>query len=105
MLASTARYPTPHASKYLQQLCKHFAHKVAVDFDDRQGTAALLSGPAELAAEAEALTIRVTAEDMKGLIQARFAIDVHLVTFAHREGFSGMHWHLEPGPDAAIPAV
>ena len=104
MIASTARYTTENGSKYLQQLCKHFAHKVEVSFDDLQGTAALLSGPAEFAADAEGLTIRVTAEDMKGLIQARFAIDVHLVTFAHREGFSGLSWDVEDLPDAGATA-
>lgn len=41
MLISTARYPTAHASKYLQQLCRHFAHKVAVRFDAHSGHAAL----------------------------------------------------------------
>lgn len=104
MLASTAHYPTENGSKYLQQLCKHFAHKVAVSFDESKGSAALMSGPATFVADRDGLTIRVTAEDMKGLIQARFAIDVHLVTFAHREGFSGLNWSVEEGPDESITA-
>ena len=95
MIVSTARYATPHASKYLQQLCKHFAHKVEVSFDAHRGTAALLSGPAELAADAEALTVRVTAPDLKGIITARYVIDSHLVTFAHREDFAGLSWSLD----------
>lgn len=95
MLISTARYPTAHGSKYLQQLCKHFAHKVEVSFDAAQGRAALASGPADLTADDEGLTVRVQAEDAKALIQARFVIDSHLVNFAFREGFTGLNWHLD----------
>lgn len=95
MFASTARYPTAHASAYMQQLCKHFAHKVAVDYDDTRASAALPLGPATMTADAEGLWVRVTAEDLKGLIQARYVIDSHLVTFAHRENFAGLRWDLE----------
>jgi hypothetical protein len=92
MMITTARYTTAHASKYLQQLCKHFAHKVEVSFDETTGRAALPPGPAELTADAEGLTVRITAEDAKSMIHARFVIDSHLVTFAHREGFTGLNW-------------
>lgn len=96
MLTSTAHYPTQHASKYLQQLCKHFAHKVTVTHDDKTGSVALEAGPADLKADDEGLTLRVTAEDAKGIIGARFIFDIHLVTFAHREGFTGMNWVMLP---------
>lgn len=95
-MRSTARYPTQHASKYLQQLLKHFGHKVEVQFDETHGTAALPPGPAELWADAEGLTVTVSGEDMKALIQARFVVDSHLVTFAHRENFSGLTWTVDP---------
>ena len=95
MYVTTARYPTAHASKYLQQLCKHFAHKVEVEHDETAGRCALMSGVAELRAEADALHVRITAEDPKSVIQTRFAIDSHLVTFAHREGFLGLDWQME----------
>lgn len=95
MIVTTARFPTAHASKYLQQLCKHFAHKVEVSFDEVRGYAALPPGPAELMADAEGLTVRIRAETAKDMIQARFVVDSHLVTFAHREGFTGLAWNLE----------
>lgn len=40
MLTATTRCETPNAGKYLQQLCKHFAHKVEVDYGDGHGSAA-----------------------------------------------------------------
>ncbi len=97
MITSTARFATKHGSKYISQLCKHFAHKVEVEYDDTHGRAALPSGPAELVADAEGLNVRVTAPDLKGIIGARFVIDSHLVTFAYREDFSGFQWNIEPG--------
>ncbi|WP_438670576.1 DUF2218 domain-containing protein [Pseudogemmobacter sonorensis] len=54
-MQSSARFPTSHGSKYIQQLCKHFAHKVEVSFDEHRGRAALPMGPAELVADAEGL--------------------------------------------------
>ncbi len=36
--SSTVRVPTQHASRYLQQLCKHWAHNLAVTFDETKGT-------------------------------------------------------------------
>ena len=45
-LHQTGTFQTPQASKYLQQLCRHFAHKVAVEYDASQGRAALPPGPA-----------------------------------------------------------
>ncbi|NNC38310.1 MAG: DUF2218 domain-containing protein [Acidimicrobiales bacterium] len=33
-----AKVPTAHASKYLQQVCKHWAHNLTVEFDANKGT-------------------------------------------------------------------
>ena len=38
MPASQATIPTTSASRYLQQLCKHWSHKFAVEFTPQQGT-------------------------------------------------------------------
>jgi len=35
--SSSALVPTDHGSRYLQQLCKHWAHNLAVEFDAQQG--------------------------------------------------------------------
>ncbi len=37
MTVSLADVVTAHASRYLQQLCKHWSHKFSVSFDERQG--------------------------------------------------------------------
>ena len=38
MKQSVAEITTERASIYLQQLCKHFAHRLAVEFTPEQGT-------------------------------------------------------------------
>ncbi|HVM85777.1 MAG TPA: DUF2218 domain-containing protein [Candidatus Binatia bacterium] len=34
---STARVPTDNASRYLQQLCKHWSHNLSVEFTPAEG--------------------------------------------------------------------
>jgi hypothetical protein len=91
-MQDTGRFETANASKYLQQLCKHFAHKVEVSFDETHGTVALGMGPATLRASAAALTAEVTAPDGEALAHARQIIDSHLKRFAIREEFEAMVW-------------
>ncbi|MAE88566.1 MULTISPECIES: DUF2218 domain-containing protein [Salipiger] len=91
-LQQSGTFQTPNASKYLQQLCKHFEHKVAVVFDESEGRAALPPGPALLSASAEALLVEISARTEADLERARFIIDDHLKRFAFREGCEGMTW-------------
>ncbi len=94
-LMETGWFATPNASKYLQQLCKHFAHKIDVSFDDTHGEAALPPGPAVLDATEQGLTVQISASDEEGLRHARLIIDDHLKRFAHRENFEAMSWQRE----------
>jgi hypothetical protein len=92
VIRSTGTYDSPKASQYLQQLCKHFAHKTEVSFDAHQGQIALRTGPVSLAATSDQLIATVTAPDAEALPQARHVIDKHLAIFAHREGFETLLW-------------
>lgn len=96
MRVSTAHYPTANGPKYLQQLCKHFAHKAEVSLTETEGRAVLGEGVAHLAADANGLAVRIEAPDAKAVIQTRYVIDVHLVNFAFREGFTGLTWTIDP---------
>ncbi len=57
MPASRAIVSTASASRYLQQLCKHWGHKFEATFDSRQGRVALPFGPLELVATDDALSV------------------------------------------------
>ncbi|MCP1170525.1 DUF2218 domain-containing protein [Limimaricola litoreus] len=86
------RYRTPNASRYLQQLCKHFAHKVEVSYDSHSGRAAMPFGPVSLKATEEELIVALSVENGPALARARKVIDDHLARFAYREGFEQMAW-------------
>ena len=88
----TGTFTTDHASKYLQQLCKHFAHKIEVEYDPLSARMALPTGPATLAADDDRLTARISGADDAALDRARHIIDDHLKRFDHRENFEAMDW-------------
>jgi hypothetical protein len=93
MPASRAIVPTASASRYLQQLCKHWGHKFEVSFDPHAGKVALPFGPVELAASDDALevTCRIDGEGDLGRMQQ--VVADHLNRFAHREGELQFDWH------------
>lgn len=84
MPTRTAKITTPRASIYLQQLCKHFAHKVPATFSETEGRLELPFGLCHLGAEGETLTLAVegTASELARLEKV---IDDHLARFAFRE--------------------
>lgn len=92
MHVTTGTFETKHASKYLQQLCKHFGHKIDVEYDQYSGRAVFPLGIARFDANAEKLTVRIEFKDAALEPQAHGVIDSHLVTFAFRENFTKMNW-------------
>ena len=92
MISSSARFETPNASKYLQTLCKHFAHKTSVSFDAHRGQAQLSPGPAEIRADRTGLHITVTGPDRDGLDRAKGIVERHLLRFAFREQPEALQW-------------
>lgn len=86
------RFPTLKASAYLQQLCKHFAHRIPVSFNETSGEVGLPTGTCTLSASESDLQITVTATTLEQLERAKTIIDSHLERFAFREGFKTMHW-------------
>ncbi|MBX2855800.1 MAG: DUF2218 domain-containing protein [Rhodobacteraceae bacterium] len=75
---------TSHASKYLQQLCKHFGHKVPVEYTPDEGVIDLPFGRCSLKASDETLVIEGSAEpDQIGRLEK--VISDHLERFAFRE--------------------
>lgn len=92
MLKATSRFETVNGRKYLAQLCKHFAHKVEVDYTDERGRCALPTGPAEMFADGGGITFTVSAEDELGLERAKGVITSHLVRFAFRENLEDLAW-------------
>lgn len=89
---ATAQIPTAHASRYLQQLCKHWAHKLDVTFDPQDGTIGFGNGECTLHADAETLRMDVQAPDAEQLDRLKDVVERHLVRFAFREELA-ITWH------------
>ncbi|MBU6267026.1 MAG: DUF2218 domain-containing protein [Sphingomonadales bacterium] len=92
MIVSRAVAPTAHASRYLQQLCKHWSHKFEVSFDPEQGRVALPSGVVELAAAADSLTVTCTVERQEQQARIQDVVADHVNRFAFREGALVFDW-------------
>lgn len=85
MTQSHAEIATPRASRYLQQLCKHFAHKRPVEFDAVEGRIEFAIGDCHLRADEEHLHLNLTSPDGSQLTQLKDVIVRHLLRFAFRE--------------------
>ena len=89
--SALASVPTAHASRYLQQLCKHWAHHLRVEFDASRGAVAFpreargADHPGDGIAAFDA-TSAEQLDSLKGLV-AR-----HLDRFAFREAPLAFHW-------------
>ncbi|MDF0603848.1 DUF2218 domain-containing protein [Psychromarinibacter sp. C21-152] len=81
----TATVETPNASRYLQQLFKHWSHRFETEFTPERGTLSF-SDDQRLAATASdsALTLVVEApgDKVEGLAKV---VEEHLLRFAFRE--------------------
>ena len=85
MTRSNTEIATAHASRYLQQLCKHFAHKLPVSFDPQQGQISFPIGECHLKADGEKLAIEVVSPDAEQLEKLKDVVIRHLERFAFRE--------------------
>lgn len=88
----SGHYETENATKYLQQLCKHFAHKVDASYEGQSGVVHFVFGSAQLNADAHGLGVSFDLNDIKAVDPAKHVIDSHLAKFAFREGFTSMKW-------------
>lgn len=83
---------TAHASRYLQQLCKHWSHKFEVSFTSEAGEVALPLGKVELKAETDQLVIRLHPQDGADIKKFKQVVEDHLDRFAHKEAPLDYSW-------------
>lgn len=85
MTISEANIPTSHASSYLRQLCRHWAHKFPVTFDDQRGRIELPKARCELTASEDALHVEMAVPDPADQARMQEVIAEHLQRFGFRE--------------------
>lgn len=92
MATATAHVPTENAAKYLQQLCKHWSHKLDVELHDSAGTVCFSQAVADMEAKADGLTVRIDAESDEVLERMKGVVSSHLDRFAFREAPLTFNW-------------
>ena len=90
---SQATIPTASASRYLQQLCKHWSHKFAVEFTPERGHIPFATDrKCGLEARSDALLLRLEAGDEEALSRLEGVVIEHLKRFAFREDLGEVSW-------------
>ena len=95
MSVTTARVPTAYASRYLQQLCKHWGHKFEVSCDALNGEIRLPGAILTLEAQEGFLETTLTGDDRAALERMRGVVAEHLDRFAFREAPLPFVWAVE----------
>lgn len=84
-LTQTAHVQTDHASRYLQQLAKHWGHKFPVTFTPEAATIDLPMGRCELTAVDTALDVTLSGSADADMERFKTVVAEHLQRFGHRE--------------------
>jgi uncharacterized protein len=100
--SSTAIVPTAQSRKYMQQLCKHWAHNLSVEFDATAGTVIFPKDArgaewpdqavVTMTAQDEGLLCRINASAPGQLDGLKGALARHLDRFAFREAPLTFDW-------------
>ncbi|WP_298670077.1 DUF2218 domain-containing protein [uncultured Sphingomonas sp.] len=93
MSVSIARVPTASASRYLQQLAKHWSHKMVVTFSAEEGRIEFPNGSRlDMRANSETLDVALTVPDGEDAERMRGVVASHLDRFAFREAPLTFDW-------------
>jgi uncharacterized protein len=90
---SVARVPTLSASRYLQQLAKHWSHKMQVSFTAEEGTILFPDGSKlAMRADSDTLDIVLTVPEDGDVARMQDVVASHLDRFAFREAPLTFDW-------------
>lgn len=95
MYSIEARIKTANASRYLQQLCKHWAHRLSVAYTPEEARVPFNeSGVCLMDADAEGLGLHIDAKDASEASRLGNVVVEHLQRFAFREGLEQPIWRV-----------
>lgn len=92
MHKSMSSAETPLANQYIRKLCKHFAHKIDVSYQENVGNCAMPKGNARMVAEPEKIIFQLEAIDLEGLEQTQAIIEDHFIRVAYKEKIKTLVW-------------
>lgn len=91
-MRKTANFPTARPLPLMGTMCKHFAHKIAVEQDETRAVLRFAMGVAEVEAGPEGLALTIEAADADGFERTREVLIGHMLRFAHREAPEAPVW-------------
>ncbi|SMD11242.1 DUF2218 domain-containing protein [Rhizobium sp. RU36D] len=92
MEKTIATVPTDNGWKYVQQLCKHWAHKLDVELTDQKGVVRFAEAVATMTSDAAGLTVEIEAQSPEVLERMKGVVSSHLDRFAFREAPLPFDW-------------
>jgi hypothetical protein len=91
MKTSRAHVETANATSYLRQLCRHWAHKFPVEFNDEHGSIQLPQALCILDASPATLAVTLELQDEADQAHVKRVVEEHLQRFGFRETLA-FHW-------------
>ena len=88
----SANVPTANASKYIQQLCKHWSHRLEVDFTEQKGVVRFPDAVVTLVVQPDDLTVTIDAQEKETVERMKGVVASHLDRFAFREAPLRFDW-------------
>jgi uncharacterized protein len=88
----SANVPTANASKYIQQLCKHWSHRLEVDFTEQKGVVRFPDAVVTLVVQPDDLTVTIDAQEKETVERMKGVVASHLDRFAFREAPLKFDW-------------
>jgi uncharacterized protein len=92
MPIAKASVPTANAAKYIQQLCKHWSHRLEVDLSDRKGVVKFPAAIVKLDAGEDAILVTIEGEESEEVERMKGVVASHLDRFAFREAPLRFDW-------------
>lgn len=98
MPIAKASVATANAEKYIQQLCKHWSHRLEVDLSDGKGLVRFPAAVVGLDAGVDALLVTIEGDESEAVERLKGVVATHLDRFAFREAPLRFDWS---SPEAA----
>ncbi len=95
MARSVATVPTENGWKYLQQLVKHWSHKLDVELGEKAGIVRFAEATATMNADEAGLTVAIEATSPEVLERMKGVVSSHLDRFAFREAPLPFEWRAD----------
>jgi hypothetical protein len=77
----SARVATDEPARFMKQLCRHFGHKLEVEWSEDKGSIVFTSGRCDLVVEPGVLALDTSSETEEGAAQVADVIASHLLRF------------------------